>query len=539
MTATQVTDEPVTGRTGRGLAGAAVLIGFITILARIAGFGRIVVFSQTVGNSCLSQAYYTANQVPNIVFEIVAGGALAGMVVPVLAGPIAQGDREHVRRTTSALITWMAVTLVPLSLLGMLLAGPIMHGLVRGELDRCSRTDVVTVGGNMLVVFAPQIALYGFAVVLYGLLQAHRRFTAPALAPLVSSLVVMGTYLAYVPLGHGRQDDLSRLPSSAELMLSVGTTAGVVVLVVTAGVAASRLRLKLRPTLRFPEGAGARVRALAAAGVATVAAQQLSAVAVVMLSGHGTRGALADYQFAWAMFLLPWAVLAVPIATSAFPTLSARAGAGRTEEFDRITAATTRAVVLVSCAGVAALVAIALPAAAFLDHRAEPAVLARAVLGFAPGLIGYGLVAHLGRVLFACHRGRASAVATVAGWLVVIVADVILVTALPRDWTVAGLAIGNTAGMTVAGILLAAALVRVRGRAVVAGLGRALLAGGVGALAGGGVGHVIASAIGPDGQLANVGTAALTGLVAAALFVVVTYVLDGRDLKAVISRRIG
>ena len=48
------------------------------------------------------------------------------MVVPVLAGPVERGDREHVRRTTSALLTWMAVALVPLSLLGMLLAGPIM-----------------------------------------------------------------------------------------------------------------------------------------------------------------------------------------------------------------------------------------------------------------------------------------------------------------------------------------------------------------------------------------------------------------------------
>ena len=86
----------------------------------------------------------------------------------------------------------------------------------------------------MLVVFAPQIALYGFAVVLYGVLQAHRRFIGPALAPLVSSLVVIGAYLAYVPLGHGRQEDLARLPRSAELMLSAGTTAGVLVLLATA-----------------------------------------------------------------------------------------------------------------------------------------------------------------------------------------------------------------------------------------------------------------------------------------------------------------
>jgi putative peptidoglycan lipid II flippase len=539
VTASQVTDEPATGRSGRGLAGAAVLIGGITILARIAGFGRVVVFSQTVGTSCLSQAYYTANQVPNIVFEIVAGGALAGMVVPVLAGPIAAGDREHVRRTTSALITWTAILLVPLSVLGILLAHPVMGALAHGHLGGCSRTGVVTVGGRMLVVFAPQIVLYGLAVVLYGLLQAHRRFTAPALAPLVSSLVVMGTYLAYVPLGHGREGDLAELPRAAELALSVGTTTGVVVLVVTAGVAATRLRLRLRPALRFPEGVAGRVRALAVAGLATVAAQQVSAIAVVRLSGHGTKGALADYQFAWAMFLLPWAVLAVPIATSAFPSLSARAGAGETEEFDQVTAATTRAVVLVSFAGAGALVAVALPAAAFLDHRAAYAVLARAVLGFAPGLVGYGLVAHLGRVLFACHRGRASAAATVSGWLVVIVVDVVLVPRLPSGWVVAGLAIGNSAGMTVAGLLLTAALVRSRGRAVLAGMGRAGLSGAAGALAGGGAGYAIASAIGPHGQLANIGTAAFTGLVAAALFVMVTYVLDGRDLKAVIARRIG
>lgn len=537
MTAAEVTDEPAARRTGRELAGAAVLIGVITILARIAGFGRIVVFSQTVKTSCLGQAYYTANQVPNIVFEIVAGGALAGMVVPVLAGAVERGDTEHVRRTASALLTWMAVALVPLSVLGMLLARPIMNTLVRGGLDECSRAGVVTVGTHMLVVFAPQIALYGFAVVLYGVLQAHRRFVGPALAPLVSSLVVIGAYLAYVPLGHGRQEDLARLPRSAELTLSAGTTAGVLVLLVTAGIAAVRLRLRIRPTLRFPPGVAVRVRRLAIAGLATVAAQQLSAIAVVMLSGHGTRGALADYQYAWALFLLPWAVLAVPIATSAFPMLSARIGTGETGEFDRITASTTRAIVLVSCAGAAALAAVAVPAATFLDHDAVPAVLARAVLAFAPGLIGYGLVAHLGRVLFACHRGRDSAGATVVGWLVVVVADLVLVFALPPDWTVAGLALGNSAGMTVAGLLLLLALVRVRGRAAVAGLARATVAAVAGAVAGGAAGYAVAAAIDASGQLTSIGAAAAAGLSACAVFALVTYVLDGRDLKAVIGRR--
>ena len=62
-------------------------IGVITVLARLVGFGRQVVFAHTVGTTCLGTAYTTANMVPNIIYDIVLGGALASVVVPVLAGP--------------------------------------------------------------------------------------------------------------------------------------------------------------------------------------------------------------------------------------------------------------------------------------------------------------------------------------------------------------------------------------------------------------------------------------------------------------------
>jgi putative peptidoglycan lipid II flippase len=196
-------------------------------------------------------------------------------------------------------------------------------------------------------------------------------------------------------------------------------------------------------------------------------------------------------------------------------------------------------VILVSCAGAATLAAIAVPAARFLDHGAVPAVLSRAVLLFAPGLIGYGLVAHLGRVLFACHRGRASAAATVAGWLVVVAADIVLVLSLPRGWVVAGLALGNSVGMTVAGALLLGALVRVRGAGAVAGLGRAALGGIAGALAGGAAGYGVTALIGATGPVASIGVAVLAALVAGAVFLMITFVLDGPDVRAVIGRRLG
>jgi putative peptidoglycan lipid II flippase len=91
--------------------------------------------------------------------------------------------------------------------------------------------------------------------------------------------------------------------------------------------------------------------------------------------------------------------------------------------------------------------------------------------------------------------------------------------------------------MTVAGCLLFAALVRVRGRAAVAGLARASAAGIAGALAGGAAGYAVAAAIGATGRLTSVGAAVAAGLSACAVFALVTYTLDGRDLKAVIGRR--
>lgn len=571
------TGRPRTGRghgIAQGLAGAAVLIGAVTIVARAVGFARNLVFARTVGTDCLATAYFTGNQVTNILFEIVAGGALAGMVVPVLAGPAHRAAPEAAR-IASALITWTVVILVPLSALAALLAPPIITVLASG-VGECSPQQVIAVGTRMLVVFAPQIALYGLAVVLYGVLQAHRRFLGPALAPLVSSLVVIGAYLMFAVTGQSYraataagQDDLSLLSTAGELTLSLGTTGGVLAMVLTVAGPVARLRLRLRPTLSFPPGVAARIRRLAMAGMAALIAQQAAwSVVIVLANSQGGAGALAVYQYAWALFQLPYAVLAVPLATSAFTALSAQAGheadPARTEdptepresgptgpapaatttattEFNRTAAATTRAVVLLSCGGAAVLAATALPVARIFllgtVGDAPPGELADAIVAFAPGLVGYGLIAHTGRALYACGRGRASAVGQVTGWLAVIAAEVALALTAARDDVVAALGWGNTAGLTLGGVLLLAFLARVRGRSALAGLGRALLAGTLGAGAGYAAGALIVAAVGPTGLAGGIAVAIAAAVATAAVFLAVTSLVDGPDIRAVLTRR--
>lgn len=524
------------------IAGAALLIGAITVAARLLGFGRNLVFARTVGQTCLGTAYLTANHVPTIVFEIVAGGALTSIVVPVLAGPIARGAAAEARQTASALLTWSVLLLAPLVVGGVFLVRPVVSLLVR-DVPGCATGEVAAVAARMLVVFLPQLLLYGVAVVLYGVLQAHRRFLGPAAAPLLSSVVVIACYLVFVPLGAGSQNDLARLSTTAELVLSVGTTMGVGMLVVAAALPAARLHLRLRPTLAFPAGVAARVRGLALAGVATVGAQQATvAVVIVLANSYGGRGTLPLYTYAWSLFLLPYSVLAVPIATSAFPTLSARAEEADERGYDETAARTTRAVVLLCCAAAAALAAAAAPTARVFvlgaPGNADPAQLAWAVAAFAPGLVGYGLVAHLGRALYACRRGRAAAGSVVAGWAVVVAVDIVVVRAVPREWVVAGLGFGNTVGMTVAGALLLVSLRVARGSGALAGLGRATVAGTIGGAAGYAVGAAVVSLVGDVPPVPSVGVAVLAAGVAIAAFAVPALLIDGQDVRSLVRRRL-
>lgn len=529
-------------RRAAGIGRAAVLIAVLTVVARLLGLGRQVVFAHTVGNHCLGTAYVTANTVPNIIYDIVLGGALTSIMVPLLARSAEQSAADpaaarRVTETSSAMLTWTVLILAPVSLIVALSSGPIASALIRpNPLSGCGHADLVAVTGRMLAVFAPQILLYGLAVALYGILQAHRRFTAPALAPVLSSVVVIAAYLLFVPFGRNYQarTHLAGLPLSAELILSVGTTAGVAALMVTALVPAVRLRLRVRPALRFPAGAGRQARGLAAYGIAALVAQDAAGWVVILLANSlGSPGAIVLYGYGWQVFESIYAVLAIPIAISAFPVLAAREGA----EFDETSAGSARAVLLMSGLGAALLAAIAIPAGRVLATGGQQASeLALGFAAFAPGLIGYGLMACLSRVLLAARRTAIAAAAMAGGWLAVIPADVVLVHLAPARWTVAALGLGNTIGMTAAGIALAVAVRRVRGGAALRATARATVAAVAAGVAGAAAGAGVAYGLPSSGLVVDCVFAVVAAVCAAGIFGAVALALDGGELRTALAR---
>ena len=523
---------------GASVARAAAMIAGVTVLSRLFGFLRTLVFSHTVGHGDLADAYNSANQIPNTIFDIVAGGALASVAVPLLAGPLGRGERAYASRTVSALLTWALGALLPLSLLGIGLAIP-LGALIAGPHGPAGTyPDLV---GRFLILFMPQIPLYGVAVVLSAALQADRRFFSPAIAPLLSSLVMVTTYSAFGVLDSGAANDLDTLTDSAWLLLGIGTTLGVATLALCLVPAVRRAGFRLRPTLRFAPGVARQARQLAAAGMVTLIAQNCAVLGVVFLTNYAdpTGGALTVYNFSWAVYLLPYAVLVVPIATSAFTELAALA-----EDEDRAAyragiAATARAVTLAGFAGAGLLTAVAWPMASLFiaPHGTGPgaATMAYGLLAFAPGLLGYAAIALLGRVLYASGHGRDAASATSIGWLVVFAADAVLIFTW-RSQPVTALGVGNSLGMTLAGLLLLRAVRRRVGAGAFAGLGRTALAGLLGAVAAGGAGWAIGVGFGWTGARLALLVGPLCTVVALGLYVLVVLPLDGAQLTPLLAR---
>lgn len=528
-------------RVASGLLGAAGLIAVMTLLARLAGFGRIVVFADAVRAGGVGGIYQSVNALPNVVFEVAAGGVLAAVAVPLIGRHLGSGARARADALASTLLSWCLVLLVPLGILVLAAAAPLADIFVPDGNPRSH--DVAT---RMLRIFALQVPLYGVGIVLTGVLHAHRRFLAAALAPLLSSLVVLATYLWY---GHltGGETDPALVTDGAIDVLAWGTTGGVVVLSLPLIVPAMRTGWRWRPSLHLHPEDRRRIAALAGGGVLALLAQQAAVLTTIWLSNHGGGdGTFPVYQYLQAVYLLPYAVLAVPIATSVFPALAHGVGAGRDDA--QTLSRALRGIVLLTSLAVAALMSAAPAVGAFfrlLDARrgadgATPAALEAlpaALSAYAPGLVGFAVAALLTRALYVQGSPTAAGMGVGAGWLVAAVLPLASIRpgAGPAA-TLHTLGLASSLGMTLSAVVLGVLVRRSWGDAALAGLGRSVGVSIVALALGLAGASAMTNGWPLDGWLPAIGTGVVSGLVAVMLGLLVLSIGDRSTFGGVLAR---
>ena len=451
----------LTAEEGSGFLRTSARLSVVTGAARIAGFARYIVLGIAVGTTYLGNTYETANWVPNIVFELVAGGMLSAVFVPTFVRELEHG-RERGNEIASALGNTFLLLSVPVVIVGALAARPIMQLLTVGVGDPVVRAQQIETGSWFLYVFLPQIPLYVFAMVTTGVLHANRRFFAPAAAPLWSSLIVISAYLTFGALGAGA--DLDTVTPAQRYVLAGGTTAGVFVLAFSQLPSLLRTGVRWRPVLGWGDPAVRRALRAGLAGMAYFAITEIGLI-VTLVFANRVEGGVVAYRVAFAFFDLPRALVGLPLAAVLLPALAERFGRSDGRGYAELWSRGWRAAILLGAPAAAGLVALAPVLSDALLSRApsgaSPELVASTIRVLALGVPAFVLVEPLIRSFFARHETLPPVVMNAVTVGVCIAVVVPLTLALSPDGPGAlaiiggGLAAGHWLGVGVGAAVLA------------------------------------------------------------------------------------
>ncbi|MDQ4069478.1 MAG: murein biosynthesis integral membrane protein MurJ, partial [Actinomycetota bacterium] len=442
-----------------GRSAAVMAVG--TTLSRLTGLGRLMAMAFALGvtESRLADSYNIANTMPNVIYELILGGVLTSVFIPVLVAELRRRRDDDASDAVSALVTTSVVVLVAMSVLAVL-AAPWIIRLFTFRLSGAEQAEQQALATFFLRFFAPQIAFYGIAAVAGGLLNAHDKFAVPMFAPILNNLVVIATFLAFAAIVSGTPDQSGVGTDPAQkLLLAVGTTGGVAVMALAHWPSVRRLpgRMRFRPDFRHPA-----VRKLARLSVWTlgyVLANQLS-FGVGLVLANGVQGGPTAMFTAFSFFQLPYGVAAVSIMTALVPRMSAQAVEGDDDGFRASVSTGMRLMGLLLLPATAAYLALSRPLITTLLERgvmsAESSRFVAEVLDmFALGLVPFSFYLLLLRAFYARQDARTPTLVNVAANVVYAVFSLALFPFL----RVQGLALAHTlcyvAGAALAGFLLA------------------------------------------------------------------------------------
>lgn len=448
---------PATNERRVSLARSTAVMTAGTVLSRATGVIRLAVFAAVFGiaESRLPDTYNLANTFPNILYELVLGGVVTSIFVPLFVELLEKEDRERAWQVISAILTVSLIALTVIALVGVL-AAPAIARFYAGRLEGPDYELQVEAITLLLRLFLPQIVLYGVYFITSGILNAHKRFGPQMWTPIVNNLVLIGVFI-YFQQVYGAVT-LSSITDTQLLIIGLGTTAsvapmGFLLLPYLRNLGSFRLTLRLRhPSVTKLARLGVFV-------VGFVVANQAGYIVIQWLANK-QQGAYSAYISAMTFFLMPVGLFVWSITTALVPSLSEHATNGRWDDFKEQVSVGVRALVfLMLPAALGYLVLGELIVRLLLQHGLATAASTELVTDvlrlFVLGLVQFSIFQLFVRAFYSMQNTRTPFVVN----CVVVGVNVMLAVPMFLWFEVRGIAaaqaIANTVGMVVLGIVLA------------------------------------------------------------------------------------
>jgi putative peptidoglycan lipid II flippase len=386
-------NENSTASANRQIARAAGTVMLAFVLSNIAGLVRQILVSRAFGVTQPLDAFYAAATFPDLLFNLMAGGALASAFIPTFTGFLAKNEREDAWRLASAVMNLVILALSLMSSFAALFAPTLVRNIIfvfKPELDPGLQT--LTVDLLRIILIAP--AIFGVSGLLMGILNTHQKFWVPALAPVFNWIGwILGIFFL--------------VPRFGIQGLAWGYVLGAILHLCVQIPGLLRLEgCHYSFTFGLENPAVREVGRLMAPRLLGVAAVQINFVINAMIASGQGEGSLSAINVARMVMTMPLFVIAQAIATAALPTFSAQVARGEQAEMRASLAATLRGVLLLSIPASIGLILLRQPVTAMLFERGRfesksTEMVAWALLWYTAGLVGHAIVEILSRAFYA------------------------------------------------------------------------------------------------------------------------------------------
>ncbi len=377
-------------------AAGTVMVAFI--ISNLIGVIRGVVITNAFGTTVEMDSFNAANRIAELLFNLVAGGALGSAFIPTFTGYLTREDKHGAWKLASGVINLVFLALIVISVLAWLFAPQIVrNGLFLLVPDANVGQEALTI--SLLRTMLPSVVIFGISGLVMGILNAHQVFLIPAIAPAMYSLgMILGTWL---------------LPQSWGIhRLAIGVVGGALL----------HLLIQIPRLLRLPDRAyqfflGLRDKAvmqvfrLMGPRLLGVAVVQLNFIVNTIIALRQPTGSVTAIVLAFALMMMPEMAVAQSAAIASLPTFSAQVARGELEEMRSSLASTLRAVLLLAIPASVGLILLRYPLIQLLYQRGEftahsTDLVTWALLWYAAGLVGHALVEILSRAFYAMHDTR-------------------------------------------------------------------------------------------------------------------------------------
>jgi len=394
--------DPSVKRGNPALSGFALLkstsvVGLMTLLSRVLGLVRDIVFARVFGAGLVMDAFIVANRIPNMLRRFFAEGAFSQGFVPVLARYREGDDHAEARKLLDAVAGTMGLALFVITAIGVIAAPLLVFAVAPGFIDGDGRFDLAAAMLRFTFPYLLFVALTAFAG---GILNTYGKFGAPAFTPVILNVVLISAALWVAP-------NLA-VPGMA---LAYGVFfAGVVQLIFQIPFLA---KIDAMPRPRWqPTHAGVkRIGRLMLPAIFGSSVAQINVLIGGILASLLGVGKISYLYYSDRLMEFPLGVFGIALATVMLPTLSRQAANGESKNFSDTLDWSMRLVLVISVPAAVGLAVLAVPLMATLFYGGtftlqDVSMAAVSLQAFALGLIGFSFVKILAPAFFAREDTR-------------------------------------------------------------------------------------------------------------------------------------